>query len=230
MSSDGKKLLAVLFDMDGTLWPSDPKHAEINVRILGQHDVSLTVEEYDARYTMAGFGDADAFAEASKDTFGKSFPTERIDRMEEAAQALFWEEMPGIPTFEGATELIESLHSVGVKVAIVSGSTRAEIERFVELKNLGVYVDEVVGADDTRLRKPNPEPYLEACRRLGVSPEQAVAVEDTKGGANAATAAGCAAVYGVPFTGFRELLLAVPVTQMVESLPELGELLLSRIG
>lgn len=228
--SQSTRIRAVLFDMDGTLWDSEPTHARVKVRILGQHGVSLTVEEYKARYTMAGLSDADVFAAASKDTFGKSFSAERIKQLEEISQALFREEMPGIPTFDGATELIDSLHRADVKIAIVSAAIRAEVERFVELSDLGAYVGAIVGAGEAGEDKPFPDPYLRACELLKVRPDQAVAVEDTKGGADAATAAGCAAVYGVPFTGFRELLLAVPVTQMVESLPELGELLMSQIG
>jgi HAD superfamily hydrolase (TIGR01509 family) len=137
--------------------------------------------------------------------------------------------MPGIRVFDGAVELVESLHRAGIKIAIVSTAIRAEVERFVELRDLGAYVDAVVGAGEAGRNKPFPDPYLRACELLGVRPDQAVAVEDTEGGAKSATAAGCAAVYGVPFTGFREELLAIPVTQMVESLPELGELLMSRI-
>jgi beta-phosphoglucomutase-like phosphatase (HAD superfamily) len=71
---------------------------------------------------------------------------------------------------------------------------------------------------------------LEACRRLGVDAATAVAVEDTVGGASAAKAAGCALVYGVPFTNAADGLLSGPATCVVGSLPKLRSLLLSLHG
>ena len=53
-----------------------------------------------------------------------------------------------------------------------------------------------VCADDTSALKPDPKPYLLACRALGVRPSRAVAVEDTEAGVASAQGAGvyCAAV------------------------------------
>ncbi|MGW1275006.1 HAD-IA family hydrolase, partial [Streptomyces sp. NPDC002491] len=54
-----------------------------------------------------------------------------------------------------------------------------------------------VTADDTEHTKPAPDPYLAACRALGVDPAACVAVEDTETGVASAEAAGCA-VLAVP--------------------------------
>lgn len=54
-----------------------------------------------------------------------------------------------------------------------------------------------VTADDTPHTKPAPDPYLAACRALGVDPAVCVAVEDTETGVASAEAAGCA-VLAVP--------------------------------
>lgn len=63
-----------------------------------------------------------------------------------------------------------------------------------------------VTADDTEHTKPAPDPYLAACRALGVDPAACVAVEDTETGVASAEAAGCA-------------VLAVPSLAPIEAAP-----------
>jgi beta-phosphoglucomutase-like phosphatase (HAD superfamily) len=57
--------------------------------------------------------------------------------------------------------------------------------------------DVVIAGDDATRPKPFPDPYLQACEALGVSPDQAVAIEDSPNGLRSAVASG-AAVIGVP--------------------------------
>ena len=59
---------------------------------------------------------------------------------------------------------------------------------------LARYVPVRVSSDEVRLGKPTPQVYVEACRRLGVAPAQAAAVEDSSNGLRAAAAAGMAVI------------------------------------
>jgi HAD superfamily hydrolase (TIGR01509 family) len=52
----------------------------------------------------------------------------------------------------------------------------------------------LVCAGDYERSKPDPEPFLIAAKRLGVSPEDCLVFEDTEMGIQAATAAGMASV------------------------------------
>ncbi|MBT7097146.1 HAD family phosphatase, partial [Candidatus Poribacteria bacterium] len=218
-SASGARIRAVLFDLDGTLWPSDPAHAAVNMEVLGRRGVTLSLDEYERRYTV--YGDRDAFYHVSKDVLGEPLPPADLTEMEAEAERLFWDRMDDIPLYEGADDLVRSLRPAGFLVAIASGSRTGQIARFLELKGMGDVFDAYVGADDTDEHKPKPAPYLEACRRLGVEPSRAVAVEDTVGGADAAISAGCAMVYGLPFTNATEGLLNGPATCVVGSLPKL---------
>ena len=216
---------AVLFDLDGTLWPSDPAHAAVNLEVLARRGVEMSLEEYEADYTV--YGDRDAFHHVSKDVLGTPLPPDAIQEMESEAERLFWDRMDDIPLYHGAEELVRSLRPAGFLVAIASGSRTAQFARFLELSGLGDAFEGYVGADDTDEHKPNPAPYLEACRRLGVEPSTAVAIEDTVGGATAAKAAGCSIVYGLPFTNATQGLLDGPATCVVGSLPKLRAALLA---
>ncbi len=51
-------------------------------------------------------------------------------------------------------------------------------------------VDHIVASGDTATHKPEPDPYLAACERLGVEPKRTAGVEDTPTGARSSRAAG----------------------------------------
>lgn len=75
-------------------------------------------------------------------------------------------------------------------VAIASGGSRAMVER--TLHHLGIYdwFPVVVTAEDTARHKPEPDVFLEAARRMGVSPAICTVYEDTDLGLEAARRAG----------------------------------------
>ena len=55
----------------------------------------------------------------------------------------------------------------------------------------------VITRDDVNEFKPNPEPYLLACKTLNVQPSRAIVFEDSNTGATAAIEAGCYTI-GIP--------------------------------
>jgi HAD superfamily hydrolase (TIGR01509 family) len=102
----------------------------------------------------------------------------------------------GVPFRPGAQELLASLRDAGIKTALVTMSMRRMAESVVELIDFEAF-DLVVAGDDVTRPKPHPDPYLQACAVLGVSPDETVAIEDSPNGLRSAVAAGCA-VIGVP--------------------------------
>jgi HAD superfamily hydrolase (TIGR01509 family) len=85
-----------------------------------------------------------------------------------------------------------------VRVAIVSGSARSEIEPVVEAAGLSSSIETIVAAEDVEHGKPAPDGYVRALELLGLKPDEAVALEDSEVGIAAAKAAGlaCHAVLG----------------------------------
>ena len=70
--------------------------------------------------------------------------------------------------------------------------------------------DVFVTVEDFTKGKPDPEPYLTAAARIGVSPERCLVVEDAAAGVASAKAAGCRVV-GVLGTVEAELLAAADI-------------------
>lgn len=104
----------------------------------------------------------------------------------------------GVETMLGARELLEKLRGRGTPIALVSNSPLPFVRRSLELAGFATHFDAVVSAHEVAAPKPAPDPYLEACRRLGVEPgPDVVALEDSPPGVAAARAAGLT-VIGVP--------------------------------
>ncbi|MGN6255971.1 MAG: HAD family hydrolase [Solirubrobacterales bacterium] len=104
----------------------------------------------------------------------------------------------GVEAMIGARELLERLRERGTPLALVSNSPLRFVRRSIELAGFEGRFDVVVSAHEVAAPKPAPDPYVEACRRLGVEPgPEVVALEDSPTGVAAARAAGLT-VIGIP--------------------------------
>lgn len=104
----------------------------------------------------------------------------------------------GVEAMVGARELLHSLVQRGTPLGLVSNSPLVFVERSLEIVGFHDRFDVILSAHEVAAPKPSPEPYLEACRRLGVEPgPDVVALEDSPTGVAAARAAGLT-VIGIP--------------------------------
>jgi HAD superfamily hydrolase (TIGR01509 family) len=180
---------AVLWDLDGTLLDSeklwDIPLYELTEKLGGQ----LSVETRQAmvgtnvmvtmRLLYAEVGITDPGPEQLAD--GAAW----IDRR---MVEVFHQELPWRP---GASDALATVHEAGIPMALVTSTERKLTE--IALKTIGksLFRVTVCGDEVDLLNKPHPEPYLKACRLLGVHPNECVAIEDSPTGVAAAVAAGC---------------------------------------
>jgi len=125
-------------------------------------------------------------------------PGHAAELIEELNELVVAELEHGVEAMIGAGELLERLRGRGTPVGLVSNSPLAFVRRSLEIVGFVDRFDVVISAHEVAAPKPAPDPYLEACRRLGVEPGPAVvALEDSPTGVAAARAAGLT-VIGVP--------------------------------
>jgi HAD superfamily hydrolase (TIGR01509 family) len=104
----------------------------------------------------------------------------------------------GVEAMLGARELLRTLARRGTPIGLVSNSPLVFVQRSLEIVGFEDRFDVVVSAHEVAAPKPAPDPYLEACRRLGVAAgPHVVALEDSPTGVAAARAAGLT-VIGIP--------------------------------
>jgi HAD superfamily hydrolase (TIGR01509 family) len=99
----------------------------------------------------------------------------------------------------GARDLMAAAQAEGMPVAIVSNSWRVLLDLLMDNIDKAVHLS--VSSTDVDRPKPDPQPYLQACRELGVDPRRCVVIEDSPTGAAAGIAAGCAVLGVGPAVG-----------------------------
>jgi HAD superfamily hydrolase (TIGR01509 family) len=125
-------------------------------------------------------------------------PGRAEELMEELNELVVAELERGVEAMVGARELLATLGERGTPIALVSNSPMAFVRRSLEIVGLEDSFDLVLSAHEVAAPKPAPDPYLEACRRLGIEPGPSVfALEDSPSGVAAAVAAGLT-VIGIP--------------------------------
>lgn len=129
---------------------------------------------------------------------GKGFPYEEIRRERvRIAEEIIGASTPEQLRMPGALEALQTLSQRGYALAVAS-STKQELTR-AHLEHTGLlkFFQAVVTGDMIQRGKPEPDIFLEAARRLGVSPEDCAVVGDSPADVLAGTAAGMD-VYLIP--------------------------------
>ncbi|HEX3909348.1 MAG TPA: HAD family phosphatase [Solirubrobacteraceae bacterium] len=191
---------AVVFDNDGLLLDTEEAWTRAEQTLFARVGIEFTME-HKRRLIGSSRSLAAVKLEAILERPGEG---ERL--MDELHELVMEEALRGVAPRPGALELLERLSEAGVPLAVASNSEREFVER--TLSSAGLLPDgpfaTVISANDVEHPKPAPDIYLEACRRLGVAPSEAVALEDSPIGVESAAAAGMF-VIGVPYFAGSEI-------------------------
>jgi HAD superfamily hydrolase (TIGR01509 family) len=169
--------------MDGLLIDSEPLWLEAETVIMARLGASWSEEdqaqllggslERSVRYLLSK-----ATRPAPPELIGEWLMSDIIERVRHG----------GVPVQPGARELLAAVRQAGLPQALVTSSERGFMDAV--LASTGMRFDVLVCAEDVTATKPDPEPYLLAAERLGVSPHELLVFEDTDVGVAAAKAAG----------------------------------------
>ncbi len=94
----------------------------------------------------------------------------------------------------GVDRVVREAKRAGLGLAVASSSTHRWVDAHLARVGLLPLFDAIVCAEDTERHKPDPEPYLRACERIGALPPDIIAFEDSPNGIAAAKAAGLTCV------------------------------------
>ena len=184
------KLAAVIFDFDGIVFDSETPEFESHRRIYERCGVDLTFDEWCDQIGVWVEERDDRWAAHLRER-STSAP-ERLAYHAERRR-LFLEILPREP-MRGIRELLKLLTDAGVLSAIASTSSARWVVPAVEALGLRPTFGAIVTGDQVTCRKPAPDVYLEAARRLAVNPAHSIAIEDSGPGIAAAKAAGMKAI------------------------------------
>jgi HAD superfamily hydrolase (TIGR01509 family) len=171
---------AVISDLDGTLVDSERIYLAATRAVIAPALISTDVYE-----GWIGRGGFSAWAEA---TYGIPVAAFRERVLAEFIRHL---ELDASPAIDGAHDLLTTLGTRGLPLAVASQSSHPLIEASLRASNLAQHFRAIVSVDDVgNVGKPAPDVYLHAASRLGVQPESCLAIEDSVVGVRSALAAG----------------------------------------
>ncbi len=176
---------AVLWDMDGTLIDSEEFHWISWRNALATEGIAITREQF-----LSSFGQRND--SIIPRWLGNASTPERIERIANAKEELYRHlvRRDGISPLPGVANWIHRLHKEGWLQAIASAAPRANIDAVLEALSATHIFQGIVSADDVQRGKPDPEVFLTAASRVGVSPERCIVVEDAVAGVQGARSAG----------------------------------------
>ncbi|OGO56451.1 MAG: hypothetical protein A2V85_03620 [Chloroflexi bacterium RBG_16_72_14] len=202
-----------VFDFDGLLVDSEPGWARAEERLLQRHGHAMTDEDRTA--TVGRSMEQSVATYAARLGMG---PDGIVALHAELLELARREYLAGFALRPGAVALLAHLRPA-MPIGLASNTERALIDLALAATPLAALFDVVVTASDVNRHKPAPDLYLLACERLGVSPADAVAFEDSVAGIRSAHAAGLTVVAVAPAAGPAFELADVIVTSLEDLLP-----------
>jgi HAD superfamily hydrolase (TIGR01509 family) len=174
---------AVVFDLDGLLLDTEQLWDEVREALTRErggrwHDR--------AQPDMMGMSSVE-WSRYMHDVLGVADPPEAINRL--VVERMLERYRERLPLVDGAVEAVRRL-AERWPLGLASSSNREVIDAALEQMGVADLFQATVSSEEVAHGKPAPDVYLEVARRLGVAPENAVAIEDSANGIRSAKVAG----------------------------------------
>ncbi|HIR92226.1 MAG TPA: HAD family phosphatase [Candidatus Egerieimonas intestinavium] len=174
---------ALLFDMDGLMFDTERMSEDSWQKIASQQGFLLTPER------MEQFRGSNIVRcrQLFQEWFGASVAFDQL-AAQCRAQVLSRVEAQGVPLKKGLMELLEYAKDHGIPAAIATSTIRPQASRYWELAGILPYFSASVCGDEVTQGKPDPQIFLLAAQKLGVSPRECLVLEDSPNGLRAGRA------------------------------------------
>ncbi|MFA5260481.1 MAG: HAD family phosphatase [Candidatus Omnitrophota bacterium] len=176
---------AILFDMDGVITNTMPDHYRAWRTILFQKEGILVPHE--EIYRREGQKGSVSVKELLT-MYQKKYTRAQGARILLAKELLF-KKIVKQRFILGARSFLAEMKKSGMRLALVTGTSRDEMRRILPPRILNHFTVTVTG-NDVKQGKPYPEPYFKALAQLKVKASRALVIENAPFGIRAAKSAG----------------------------------------
>ncbi|CAL9011673.1 unnamed protein product [Prunus brigantina] len=178
------KILAVIFDLDGTLIDTERATKGVFQEFLARYGKVLDKEREEKK--SLGMTLKDSATSVVKDYGLPLTPDQFIQEIIPMYQEK-WLYSKALP---GANRLIKHFHDRGVPIALASNSLREYIDaKISHHRGWKERFSVILGSDQVKAGKPSPDLFEEAAKQMGVDAVHCLVIEDSVVGVKAANAA-----------------------------------------
>lgn len=182
---------AVIFDLDGTVLDNEEVYAKAFLHILGKHGVDTSAYKNNDPQ-IHGIGMEENWERLKKEH--NLLDGVSTNQLMHETQDAYHSMLDEVKIRPGFFELNQAVKEEGKMTALAtSNDWWLVIDELEDLK-IQQYFDTLVTGEEVAQKKPEPDIFLEAARKLGVEPEECVVIEDSAAGIEAAKEAGMIAI------------------------------------
>lgn len=180
-----KKTDAIIFDMDGVIIDSEPIWSKAEKEVFSAVGVKLTNELCRQTATMTTSEVTNFWFE--RFPWPKHSLEEIENRVIDCVGSLIQQRGAAI---DGIRETIHHLKNKGFKIGLATNSPFRLIPVVLEKIGIQHCFEAVCSSEHEKKGKPHPDVYISISKKLGVEPENCIAIEDSITGIKAAKQAG----------------------------------------
>jgi len=191
------RLYGLIFDVDGVIADTEAVNARASIKVF---EDLLGVKGVKREDFEAGLGrGAEEYVQAGARAHGLQLTEEQIQKATQLRQEYFLQilsQEPLLP-FPGVLQLMgKAMERKNFRVAIATSGTLEKSRAVLTTAKVPYQKMVYITGNEVKNKKPDPELFLLAAKRLGIEPANCVVIEDAPNGVQAANAAGakCIAV------------------------------------
>lgn len=181
-----RKIELVIFDMDGLMFDTERIGHLAWERVAEKYHFPYSID-ITKRFIGRNY---QAIMAVLKAEYGEDAPVELWHSESWKERKKIFQENGTLGLKPGLIEILTFLKDLKIKIAVASSSQHSDIIHHLNHEGLSEYFDFVIGGNEVKESKPNPEIFLKPCQAFNISPLEAFVIEDSYNGFLAARAAG----------------------------------------
>lgn len=191
-------LRAIIFDVDGTLAETEEAHRKAFNQAFAERGLDWSWDRTlygQLLKTSGGKERMRAFVQAHAPEHLGPGLDDLVTALHKRKTEIYTATVAagGVPLRPGIAQLVEEAREAGIRLAVATTTTRANVLALIDGATLGAahHWFETMGcSDDAPIKKPDPQVYTLVAERMGLDPRSCLAIEDSRNGVRAARAAG----------------------------------------
>ena len=187
-------LKALIFDVDGTLAETEEAHRQAFNQAFAEFGLPWTWDRELYRRLLRISGGRERMTAHARD-LGSTVADDLLRALHKRKTELYTGRVAAgeVPLRPGVERLLAEARAAGLLLAIATTTSRANVDALLDGTTGGrghAWFATIACAEDAPVKKPDPAVYTLVVGRLGLRPDECLALEDSSNGVRAASAAG----------------------------------------